>query len=103
MMTTPFELLFGIKARTPSFPSQDVQHLHYGESFAAEQLQILQQAQLIVQQHTADKGENYKQKFDKNALPHNFKVGDLVLFSEYNFLGKNKKRFLNWHWTHALM
>ena len=94
-MTTPFELLFGMKARTPSFPSQDVQHLHYGESFAAERLQILKQARLIAQQHTADKGEGYKLQFDKTAQPHDFKVGDLVLFSEHNFLGKNKKLALN--------
>ena len=73
IMTTPFELLFGMKARTPSFPSQDVQHLHYGESFAAERLQILKQARLIAQQHTADKGEDYKSQFDKNAVPHEFK------------------------------
>ena len=50
IMTTPFELLFGIKSRTPSFPFQDVQKLHYGESFAAERLQIWKQARLIAQQ-----------------------------------------------------
>ena len=96
IMTTPFELLFGMKARTPSFPSQDVQHLHYGESFAAERLQILQQARLIAKQHTADKGEDYKTQFDKKAIPHDFKVGYLVLFSEYNFAGKNKKLAPKW-------
>ena len=95
-MTTPFELLFGMKAQTPSFPSQDVQHLHYGESFAAERLQILKQARLIAQQHTADRGEEYKLQFDKSARPHDFKVSDLVLFSEYNFLGKNKKLAPKW-------
>ena len=70
-----------MKACTPSFPSQDVQRLHYGESFAAERLQILQQSRLIAQQHTADKGEIYKEQFDKKAVSHDFKVGDLVLFS----------------------
>ena len=96
IMTTPFELLFGMKARTPSFPSQDVQRLHYGESYAAERLQILKQARLIAQQHTADKGEEYKAQFDKKAVPHDFKIGDLVLYSEYNFLGKNKKLTPKW-------
>ena len=96
IMTTPFELLFGMKARTPSFLSQDVQHLHYGESFAAERLQILMQARLIAQQHTADQGENYRVQFDKKAIPHDFKIGDLVLFSEHNFLGKNKKLAPKW-------
>jgi transposase InsO family protein len=29
--TTPFELLFGEKARLPSFPNEDIQQIHYGE------------------------------------------------------------------------
>ncbi len=39
--TTPFELLYGMKPRTPSIPGQDVQRKFYGESFASERLQIL--------------------------------------------------------------
>ena len=53
IMMTTFKLLFGMKARILSFPSQDVQRLHYSESFAAERLQIVQQARQIAQQHTA--------------------------------------------------
>jgi len=30
--TTPFELLFGEKARLPSFPNEDIQQIHYGET-----------------------------------------------------------------------
>ena len=41
-------------------------------------------------------GEGYKLQFDKTAQPHDFKVGDLVLFSEHNFLGKNKKLAPKW-------
>ncbi len=33
--TTPFELLFGEKARLPSFPNEDIQQIHYGETSAA--------------------------------------------------------------------
>ena len=54
-LSTAFELLYRMKACMPSFHSQDVQHLHFGESFSAERLQILKQAWLIAQQHTADK------------------------------------------------
>ena len=32
--TTPFELLYGMKARTPTFPASDVERKFYGESFA---------------------------------------------------------------------
>jgi hypothetical protein len=28
IVTTPFELLFGEKARLPSFPNEDIQQLH---------------------------------------------------------------------------
>ena len=73
-MTTQFELLFGLKPWTLSFPSQDVQHLHFGESFAAERLQILKQARLIAQQHTADWGEDYKFEFDKKAQLQSFQI-----------------------------
>ena len=92
-MTTPFELLYGVKARFPSFPNPnpDIQKLHYGESFASERLQILQHAWQLANSHAAQNSENYKDQFDKNAVPHSYKVGDLVLYSEYNFLGKNKK------------
>jgi hypothetical protein len=34
--TMPFELLFGKKARLPSFPNKDIQQIHYGETSAAE-------------------------------------------------------------------
>jgi hypothetical protein len=36
--TTPFKLLFGEKARLPSFPSQ----IHYGETSATERFNLLQ-------------------------------------------------------------
>ena len=41
-------------------------------------------------------GKNTKKQCNKNALPHDFKVGDLVMFSKYNFLGKNKKFTPKW-------
>jgi hypothetical protein len=34
--TTPFKLLFGEKSRLPSFPNEDIQKIHYGETSAAE-------------------------------------------------------------------
>jgi hypothetical protein len=33
---TPFELLFGEKAWLPSFPNEDIQQIHYGETSAAD-------------------------------------------------------------------
>ena len=96
IMTTPFELLFGVKPRIPSFPHQDVQRIHYGESFASERLQELQKARLIAHQNMQTKTNQIKDQFDKKASAHNFKIGDLVLFSEYNFQGRNKKLAPKW-------
>jgi len=45
--TTPFELLFGVKPRLPSLPAPDIECHHYGESFEAERLQMLQQARKL--------------------------------------------------------
>jgi hypothetical protein len=40
--TTAFELLFGEKARLPSFPNEDIQQIHYGETSATERFNLLQ-------------------------------------------------------------
>ena len=96
IMTTPFELLYGMKPRTPSFPHPDIERVHYGESFVSQRLQILQAARKIAFQHATDNGLNYKNQFDKSATPHSYKLGDQVLYTEYNFLGKNKKLAPKW-------
>ena len=40
--TTPFELLFGEKARLPSFPNENIQKIHYGKTSAAKRFNLLQ-------------------------------------------------------------
>jgi hypothetical protein len=96
IMSTPFELLYGMKPRLPSFPNQDIQRLHYGESFASQRLQILQKARLIAFENAQTKGEGYKTQFDKQTSAHTYQLGDLVLYHEQNFLGKNKKLAPKW-------
>jgi transposase InsO family protein len=53
--TTPYELLYGMKPRTPSIPGQDIQRKFYGKSFAAERLQILKKSRQIAKEHIEDK------------------------------------------------
>ena len=89
--TTPFELLFGVKARLPSFPNPDIQKVHYGESFAAERLNILRKARELALMHAKSKGQEYKQHFDKSAVPHKFNIGQKVMLKEMSFLNKNTK------------
>ena len=96
IMTTPFELLFGMKPRIPSQPHQDVQRVHYGESFASERVQQLQKARQVAKDNIESKTSQVKAQFDKKALAHNFKIGDLVLFAEHDFRGRNRKLAPKW-------
>jgi hypothetical protein len=96
IISTPFELLYGMKPRLPSFPNQDIQRLHYGESFASQRLQILQKARAVAAENAHKKGEEYRTQFNKNASAHSYKVGDLILYHEQTFLGKNKKLAPKW-------
>ncbi len=70
--TTPFELLFGVRPRLPSLPAPDIQQVHYGKSFPAERLQMLQHACQVTRQHAEQQGLKYKANFDKNSAPHKF-------------------------------
>jgi hypothetical protein len=58
--TTPFELLFGERPRLPSFPNPEIQRLHYGESTAAEQYQLLQKIRFLAKNIANDKSEKSK-------------------------------------------
>jgi hypothetical protein len=57
--TTPFELLFGVKPCLPSLPAPDIEGQHYGESFAAERMQILHHALKVDHQHAQEQGAKY--------------------------------------------
>ena len=94
--TTPFELLYGMKARTPSLPGQDVQRKFYGESFASERLQILQKAREIAKEHMDAKQGEYKFQHDKKSQPHDFSIGQQVWYAQTDFLGKNRKLAPKW-------
>jgi hypothetical protein len=94
--TTPFELLFGIRPRLPSLPAPEIQRQHYGESFPAERLQLLQYARQIARKNAEQQGLKYKANFDQNAAPHKFKVDERVWLSDTTALGKNPKLTPKW-------
>ncbi len=72
-------------------PNPDIQCLHYGESSSAECYQLLQKIPFIAKTISSDKGEKIKDNFDKKALPHNFRIDDLVWYEDFAPLGKNPK------------
>jgi hypothetical protein len=94
--TMPFKLLFGDKPRLPSFPNQDIQRLHYGESTAAERYQLLQKIRFLAKNIANNNGAKVKDQFDKTAFPHNFAINDLVWFEHFAPLGKNPKLTPKW-------
>ena len=85
-----------MKSRLPSFPNQNIQRLHYGESFASQRLQILQKARAIASENTQKQGDTYKTQYNKQTMPHSYKIGNLVLYHEQSFLGRNKKLAPKW-------
>jgi len=89
--TTPFELLFGVKPRLPSFPAPEIERQHYGESFAAERLQILQHACKIANQNATEQGTKYKLNYDTKAAPHKFTIGQKIFLTDTTAIGKNSK------------
>jgi len=94
--TTPFKLLFGVKPRLPSLPAPDIERVHYGESFAAEQLQILQHARKMAHDTTTEQGKKYKLNYDVKAAPHKFIIGQKIFLNDSTSLGKNSKLSPNW-------
>jgi len=89
--TTPFELLFGEKARQPLFPNEDIQQINYGETSVAERFNFLQKLRVKAHQFATEQGQKSKDNFDKNTKAHNFKIGDKVLISNDFNKGKNQK------------
>ena len=91
ILNTPHFLTFGMQARQPGILAPDVRRKFYGTALPQEQMQRLQWARRVAQannENATDKAEEY---FNKNAEPHNFQPGQLVLMSEHNFLYKNAK------------
>ena len=94
--TTPYELLYGMKPRTPSLPAADIQRKFYGESFASERLQILQKAREIAKQNIESSQIKYKEQHDKHAQNHDFSIGQQVWYSQTDFLKVNRKLAPKW-------
>ncbi len=94
--TTPFELLFGVKPRLPSLPAPDIERVHYGESFAADRLQILQHARKMAHETATEQGKKYKLTYDTKTAPHKFKIGQNIFLNDSTSLGKNSKLSPNW-------
>jgi hypothetical protein len=86
-----FELLFGEKARLPSFHNEDIQQINYGETSASERFNLLQKLRAKAHVFATEHRLKSKIDFDKNTSNHKFKIGDKVLISNDFYRGKNPK------------
>ena len=89
---SPYAVTFGQQPRTANFSEQ---RPRYGENMGTELYQRMQLSHDTYRElahKNAEKSisENVKQH-NKKANPRSFRVGDLVLLEQRNFLGKNRK------------
>jgi hypothetical protein len=91
MTPSLFKLLLGEKAWLPSFPNEDIQKIHYGETSAAESFNLLQKLQKIAHEKATTNGQKTKEQYDKKAFPHTFQIGDKVLIANDFDTTKNSK------------
>jgi hypothetical protein len=93
---TPFELLFGEKARLPSFPNEDIQKLRYCETSVVECFNLLQKLSKTAHQFATENCGKTKMRFYRNTSAHKFKIVNKVLFSNVFSTGKNPKLVPNY-------
>lgn len=90
IMTTPFGLLFGEKARLPSFLNEEIQKLQNGKTSAAKCFNLLQKLRKMAHQFVTENGEKTKMQYDKHSSAHKFKIGNKVLLANDFYTGKNQ-------------
>ncbi len=71
----------------PSFSNPEIQRTYYGDLSAAERYQLLQKIRFLAKNIATDQGEKIKDNFNKSALPHDFKINDLVWYEDFYPLG----------------
>ena len=89
--TMPFNLLYGMKPRLPSFPTMELQRISYGEGFVAERMQLLQQTRRMAEQENGEANQKNKETHDKTATEHNLAGGDKAIINNQFFVSMKKK------------
>ena len=100
--TTPFFVTFGVEPRQPGFPQSDIRRKFYGETSTDELMHRLRLAREVAKQNNeaaTHEAENY---YNKQAAPHQFKIGELVLLNETYFLNRNAKLAPKWTGPHRV-
>ena len=96
LKSSPYAVTFGQQPRTVNFSEAKPR---YGEDLSTELLQRMQTSHEIYRQLARENTEigidTNKKDHDKKIHPRKYKVGDLILLEQKNFLGKNKSWLKN--------
>ena len=87
----PFFLTFGMEPRHPSLPTPDIRRKFYGKLSNDKLMLRLLTARDVARRNNEDATETSQTHVNKQASPHSFSLGQLVLLDEHSFLGKNAK------------
>jgi transposase InsO family protein len=95
IQTTPYFLTYGQDARTPSFPSPDIQRC-YSETPAGDWYNTLQMARDLATENNMKATTRAESDHNRKAQQHDYKVGQQIWLDERNFLSKNRKLAAKW-------
>jgi hypothetical protein len=101
---TPFELLFGYKARVPSsLQEQPTPRSNY-DYYVSELKGRMQTAHAVARDRLVERKVRSKRDYDKKTVQLTLKVGDKVLlFEESVRRGRSKKMGAKWIGPHAVL
>jgi hypothetical protein len=86
-MNTPFFPMYGLDYRTPYFSSTP----DYSENFASNLSGRMKIAREVANKHMEKNSQTYAKDYNKKAILHLYKEGDLVLLRIDNVKNKNKQ------------
>ena len=101
---TPFELLFGYRARVPSSLQEPPTPQYNYDDYVSELKGRMQTAHAVARNRLVEGKERSKRDYDKKMVPLTLKVGDKVLlFDESVRRGKSKKLGAKWIGPYAVL
>ena len=90
---TPFELMFGRIARTPSEIKEPVENEVTVDAYLANLITTLNKVQKIAKENIIKAKEKSKERYDQNVLQHIFKIGKSVFLLQGGKIRKLKAQY----------
>ena len=100
---TPFQLLYGMNPRTPSFDPNLPDKIYYGEDYVTTLKQRMELARRAAKKNGLVYREKYEEKHNEEAEYNRFKEGDLVLLHRPELAKVNPKLCSVWDGPYAVL